>query len=245
MVLLYRIEIKERMYADMNKRTSNNLFILLLAVITMIVVGFILSAIGINSLFSFIVGLIVGIVLYTKFMQKQRPAPARTDLKDVSSEREKIYKSRGLSDEDITFFRDTMNKAKNQIIEVEDNMESTGKLRAIANRNNTIQLIKVLFKDIVNEPERLHEIDQFLYVHLPSLADLSNKYVRINEHQAKSKQTFDILEKSALTIDEMCKQITDDYMKFRETDINQMADEVEFAKRRLNREGSSIIEDEI
>ncbi len=233
------------MYADMNKRTSNNLFILLLAVITMIVVGFILSAIGINSLFSFIVGLIVGMVLYTKFMQKQRPAPARTELKDVSSEREKFYKSRGLSDEDITFFRDTMNKAKNQIIEIEDNMESTGKLRAIANRNNTIQLIKVLFKDIVNEPERLHEIDQFLYVHLPSLADLTDKYVRINSHQAKSKETFTILEKSAQTIDEMCKQITNDYMKFRETDITQMSDEVEFAKRRLNREGSSIVEDEI
>lgn len=229
----------------MNKRTSNNLFILLLAVITMIVVGFLLSALGINSLFSFIVGLIIGIVLYSKYMVKQRPAPARTELKDVSSEREKFYKSRGLSDEDITFFRDTMNKAKNQIIEIEDNMESTGKLRAIANRNNTIQLIKVLFKDIVNEPERLHEIDQFLYVHLTSLADLTDKYVRINSHQAKSKETFTILEKSAQTIDEMCKQITNDYMKFRETDITQMSDEVEFAKRRLNREGSSIVEDEI
>ena len=229
----------------MNKRTSNNLFILLLAVITMIVVGFLLSGLGINTLFSFVVGLVIGIVLYSKYMEKQSPAPAKTDLKDVSSEREKFYKSRGLSDEDIEFFRDTMNKTKNQIIEVEENMESTGKLRSIANRNNTIQLIKVLFKDIVNEPERLHEIDQFLYVHLPSLADLTNKYVRINSHQAKSKQTFDILEKSAQTIDEMCKQITDDYMKFRSTDISAMADEVEFAKRRLNREGSSIEEDEI
>ena len=229
----------------MNKRTSNNLFILLLAVITMIVVGFLLSGLGINTLFSFVVGLVIGIVLYSKYMEKQSPAPTKTDLKDVSSEREKFYKSRGLSDEDIEFFRDTMNKTKNQIIEVEENMESTGKLRSIANRNNTIQLIKVLFKDIVNEPERLHEIDQFLYVHLPSLADLTNKYVRINSHQAKSKQTFDILEKSAQTIDEMCKQITDDYMKFRSTDISAMADEVEFAKRRLNREGSSIEEDEI
>lgn len=233
------------MYAAMNKRTSNNLFILLLAVITMIVVGFILSALRINTLFSFSVGLIVGVVLYTRFMQKQRPAPARTDLKGVSAEREKFYKSHGLSDNDITFFRDTMNKSKNQIIQIEADMESTGKLRAIANRNNTIQLIKVLFKDIVNEPKRLNEIDEFLYVHLPSLADLTNKYVQINSHQAKSKQTFDILEKSAHTIDQLCKQITDDYMKFRKKDIDAMADEVEFAKRRLNREGSSIIEDEI
>ncbi len=229
----------------MKKQTSNHLFILLLAVITMVVVGFLLSAIGINTLFSFIIGLIVGVVLYSSYMKQQSPPVKKTDLKPVSDEREKFYRSRGLSDEDITFFRDTMNNAKNQILQIEENMASTGKLQAIANRNNTIQLIKVLFKDIVNEPERLHEIDQFLYVHLPSLADLTNKYVQINAHQAKSKQTFDVLEKSAQTIDEMCQQITNDYMTFRATDISALADEVEFAKRRLNREGSSIEEDEI
>ncbi len=124
-------------------------------------------------------------------------------------------------------------------------MTHTGKLRAIANRNNTLHLIKVLFKDIVNEPERLHEVDQFLYVHLPSLADLTDKYVTINQHQAKSKQTFDVLEKSAQTIDDVCEQIAGDYMKFRSTDISDLADEVELAKRRLNREGSSIEDDEI
>lgn len=233
------------MYANMNKKTSNNLFILLLAVITMLFVGFLLSALGVSTLFSIIIGLIVGIVLYSSYMKKQSPPRKKTDLKPVSDEREKFYRSRGLSDEDIHFFRDTMNKAKGQILQVEENMSSTGKLRAIANRNNTLQLIKVLFKDIVNEPERLHEINEFLYVHLPSLADLTNKYVQINNHQAKSKQTFDILEKSAQTIDDMCEQITDDYMNFRSTDVSALADEVEFAKRRLNREGSSIEEDEI
>ncbi len=78
-----------------------------------------------------------------------------------------------------------MNNAKGQILQIEENINQVGKLRAIANRNNTLNLIKVLFKDIVNEPERLHEVDQFLYVHLPSLAELTSKYVQINQHQAK------------------------------------------------------------
>ncbi len=30
----------------------------------------------------------------------------------------------------------------------------------------------------------------------------------------KSKQTFDVLEKSARTIDEMCQQISEDYVGF-------------------------------
>src|SRR5699024_8186706 len=104
-----------------------------------------------------------------------------------------ILLSKGLSEEDITFFRETMNNAKEQILQIEENINQAGKLKAIANRNNTLNLIKVLFKDIVNEPDRLHEVDQFLYVHLPSLAELTSKYVQINQHQAKSKQTFDVL----------------------------------------------------
>lgn len=230
----------------MNKKTSNKLFILLLAVITIIVVAVIASAITGNNLVSMIIGILVGVGLYATFLRKQAPAKQKkNELKAVSDEREKFYRSRGLSDEDIQFFRETMNNTKAQILQVDKNMSSTGKLRAIANRNNTLHLIKVLFKDIVNEPERLHEVDQFLYVHLPSLADLTEKYVTINQHQAKSKQTFDVLAKSAQTIDEMCEQIAEDYVKFRSTDISDLADEVEYAKRRLNRDEPSIENDEI
>jgi len=229
----------------MKKKTSNNLFILFLAFITAVVVVFLLSFLGIDGFLSISVGVLVAAGLYLTFLKRQQPGRKKTDLKPVSTEREKFYRSRGLSDEDIKFFRETMNKAKNQILKIESNMNSTGKLRAIAHRNNTIHLIKVLFKDIVNEPERLHEVDQFLYVHLPSLAELTEKYVTINQHQAKSKQTFDILEKSARTIDDMCEQIADDYVTFRSTDISDLADEVELAKHRLDREGSDIEQDEI
>ena len=231
----------------MNKKTSNNLFILLLAGITIVVVVFLLGALNVNRTLSIIIGVIIGAGLYATYLKRQGPPKKKKeqDLKPVSNEREKFYRSRGLSNEDIDFFRKTMNNAKKQILQIEENMTNTGKLRAIANRNNTLHLIKVLFKDIVDEPERLHEVDQFLYVHLPSLADLTDKYVTINQHQAKSKQTFDVLEKSAQTIDDVCEQIAEDYVKFRSTDISDLADEVELAKHRLNREGSSIEDDEI
>ena len=41
------------------------------------------------------------------------------------------------------------------------------------------------------------------------------------------------------------KQISEDYVAFRSTDINGLSDEVELATRRLNREGSNIEHDEI
>lgn len=231
----------------MKKETSNKMFILILAIITMFVVVAILSVLNVDSVFSFIVGAIVGFGLYIVFLRRQGGSKKNKEkeLKPVSDEREAFYKSRGLSEDDIKFFRETMNTAKFQILQVEKNMNSTGKLRAIANRNNTLHLIKVMFKDIVNEPERLHEVNEFLYVHLPSLADLTNKYVSIDQHQAKSKETFDVLEKSATTIDSLCQQVSEDYIEFRSVDISKLADEVELAKRRLDREGSSIEEDEL
>lgn len=230
----------------MNKKTSNNLLMLLLALFTVFVVVFLLGAFNVSRTPSVIIGILVGFGLYSRYVGQQKPnKKTKKDLQAVSKEREKFYLSRGLSEEDIQFFRETMNNAKEQILQIEENVNQVGKLRAIANRNNTLNLIKVLFKDIVNEPERLHEVDQFLYVHLPSLAELTSKYVQINQHQAKSKQTFDVLEKSAQTIDEMCQQISKDYVEFRSTDISSLADEVELAKKRLNREGSNIQNDEI
>lgn len=231
---------------NMNKKTSNNLVMLLLALFTVVFVVFLLEAFNVNRTPSIIIGIFVGFGLYSKYMREQKPEKKnKKNLQPVSKEREQFYLSKGLSEEDITFFRETMNNAKEQILQIEENINQAGKLKAIANRNNTLNLIKVLFKDIVNEPDRLHEVDQFLYVHLPSLAELTSKYVQINQHQAKSKQTFDVLEKSAQTIDEMCQQISEDYVSFRSTDISDLANEVELANRRIHREGSSIEDDEI
>ncbi len=231
----------------MKKKTSNNLTILLLALFTISVVSSLLITVNINQSLATFLGIVSGLGLYLTYLRKQKPAiqSNKIHLKPVSDERKKLYQSKGLSNEDIDFFRETMNNTKEQILQLEENINSTGKLRAIANRYDTLNLVKILFKDIVNEPDRLHEVDQFLYVHLPSLTELTSKYVQINQHKAKSKQTFEVLEKSADTIDEMCQQISDDYLQFRSRDIKDLANEVELAKKRLNREGSSIKDDEI
>lgn len=231
----------------MKKQAFNKLIIFLLALFTVGVIMWLLLAININENLAFILAVAGGLGLYSRYLTQNRThKPQKQDkLKPVSDARKKLYQAKGLSDEDIQFFRETMNQAKLQIIELENNVEQVGKLRAITNRYNTLNLIKILFKDIVNEPHRLHEVDQFLYVHLPSLMELTNKYVQINQHQAKSKQTFEVLEKSAETIDKMCQQISDDYLKFRSKDIKDLDNEVELAKKRLNRDDLSIQDDEI
>lgn len=233
----------------MGKKDLSDILVYGLTCITILFVFIVLIAI--NTDFFFAVALSVGTGWILLFMKgkKERQKNKKANLKKVSTEKEEFYKSKGLSKEDIQYFRETMQKAKNQIIKIEKNMQVTGKLRAIEHRNNTAHLSKALFKEIIKHPNRLHEVDQFLYVHLPSLADLSEKYVEIDNHQAKSRATFDILEKSAETIDSMCQQIAEDYVKFKSSDIEDMDLEVELAKRTLNKDNmgkeESIENDEV
>lgn len=223
-----------------DKRLSNFL-VYVLTGITILFGFFILTALNFDTIFSLILSVALGILLLFATSGKGK-RKKENQLKKVSPEKEKFYKSKGLTEEDIEYFRETMHKAKKQIIQIEQNMRTAGKLKAIEHRNNTAQLSKSMFKEIIKEPDRLHEVDQFLYVHLPSLADLTEKYVEINNHEKKSSATYDILDRSAETIDAMCQQIAEDYVNFRSTDIEDMDLEVQLAKRTLKRDNENIEE---
>jgi 5-bromo-4-chloroindolyl phosphate hydrolysis protein len=233
----------------MRKKETKDFLVYALTGITILISFFILHAFTVNTMIALSLSIVFGIVLLYISGKKERDTKRKHQLKKVSPEKEEFYKSKGLSKEDIQYFRETMHKAKRQIIQIEKNMNQAGKLKAIEHRNNTAQLAKSLFKEIIKEPNRLHEVDQFLYVHLPSLADLTEKYVEIDNHEKKSKATFDILEKSAETIDGMCQQIAEDYVKFKSSDIEDMDLEVKLAKRTLNKDNEhykeSIENDEV
>lgn len=187
----------------------------------------------------FIWSLLISLAIGAFFIYKQslnEKSDSSKKLNRLSAEKEAFYKSKGMSKEEIQFFRETMHTAKLKLLRLEKNLNSVSKLEAIEKRNNTIQLAKSLFKGITEEPNRLHEVDKFLYVHLPSLTDLTDKYLEISQHEVKNKSTFDILDESASTIDEMCQLIAEDYVLFKSDDFEDMAIEVELAKKAIKRD---------
>ena len=218
-----------------SKTRSNLIFALTLFIIMFVFI--ILVGFELNIFLAFLISIGLGVVLLNT-MNAKADGFNREKLPRLTKEKEEFYSSKGLSREDIDYFRRTMFQAQQQIITIEENMQRSGKLKAIEHRNNTVALSKELFKDITKEPNRLHDVDKFLYVHLPSLADLSDKYVEIEGHKAKSKTTFDILDKSSHTIDKMCEQIAEDYVEFKEDDIQDMSVEVELAKRTFKNKDS-------
>lgn len=181
-----------------------------------------------------------GILLYWLSRDHKASRPMNkhsvSALNPVSDERRAYYHEHGLSDEDIQFFRETMNTAKEQIVKADQHFSSSSKLKAIRNRTSVIQICQNLFKEIVKAPDRLSEADQFLYVHLPSLEKLTHKYCQISQHQKKAKDTYTVLDQSAQTIEKMCTAIIEDYLRFMEADVRELSNELELAHRQLDKD---------
>src|SRR5690625_5572353 len=83
---------------NMNKKTSNNLVMLLLALFTVVFVVFLLEAFNVNRTPSIIIGIFVGFGLYSKYMREQKPEKKnKKNLQPVSKEREQDRKSTRLN----------------------------------------------------------------------------------------------------------------------------------------------------
>ncbi|EKU94395.1 5-bromo-4-chloroindolyl phosphate hydrolysis protein [Alloiococcus otitis] len=187
-----------------------------------------------NSLLALIIAVLAACGAYfliKKSFQKDSQSP---QVPKLSKDKENFYRSKGLSSDDIKFFRQTMQTSKKHILAIEKQIKSSSKLSAIEKRHNTIEITKSLFKDIVIEPDRLHQVDQFLYIHLPSLDDMTRKFVKIEGHTAKSKATFDILTKSSETIEDLCQEITQDYLDFRQADLSSIQASIDITEDSLD-----------
>ena len=156
-------------------------------------------------------------------------------LKKAPKNLKEHYLAHGMSPSEIDYFRSQMAVASQQIKSIEANFPITAKLRAIETRHNTIRVCQTFFKDIVEEPKRLNNTCSFLYKFLPSLEDLILKYNEVNGHVAKSKQTYQILDKTALTIDQVCQQITDEYILFHKETYDELQDEIQLATLNIER----------
>lgn len=164
-----------------------------------------------------------------------------TNRKNHSHNKKKInnkiehYRKQGLSEEEIIYFREQMKEAKHHIIMIEESINQTAKLRAIATKHDIIKVCQSFFQSIVKYPTKFNQAGNFLFKTLPSLEDLISKYNEINGHVAKNKQTYLILEKTAKVIDNLCKQTIEDYLQFHHDIFQDLDDEIKLAELNLKR----------
>lgn len=188
-----------------------------------------LKGILVLSIWLLLISFIANRLEKTPKKKKRRMPEPSDDLLDH-------YYKVGMTDEEIIFFRKTMAATKKQIQLLEQQMNQVPKLKAINLRHDTLIAAKGIFKELVKEPRKLHRADQFLYTHLPNLVELSKKYIEINNHDLKNKQTYQALDKSASVIDELSQLVLRDYEKIVADDLEDLEIEVSLAEKNIQKD---------
>ncbi|MCG6527953.1 5-bromo-4-chloroindolyl phosphate hydrolysis family protein, partial [Vibrio parahaemolyticus] len=76
----------------------------------------------------------------------------------------------------------------------------------------------------------------FLYTHLPNMVDLTDKFIEINEHEIKSRETYEKIEESTQIIEQMASLIAKDYQQFVADDLDDLDIELSIAKQSIKRD---------
>jgi len=187
--------------------------------------------------FAFVI--LVGFLVFVLYRKKKNAADKSDQMPYLTKDKETHYRELGLSPQEIDFFRSTMSTAKKQIIQLQENMNRSTKLRAIDLRNDTTKVSKAPFKELVKEPKKLHLANHFLYTHLPNIVDLTSKHLEIEQHEVKNKQTYEKLEESAQIIDQLSKLVKNDYEEIVSDDLDDLDVEMSIAKSSLSQKAAT------
>ncbi|MDH6365074.1 5-bromo-4-chloroindolyl phosphate hydrolysis protein [Enterococcus sp. PF1-24] len=179
-------------------------------------------------------GLLIIMSIIERFANKKKRN--NLNIPELTKEKEDFYEKLGMKPNEIDLFRDTMNSSKSQIERIQKNVARSSKLKAIDLRHDTMRAAKALFKALAKEPTRLHDASHFLYTHLPNLADLTDKYVEIDAHEVKSKETYAKLDESIKIIDQLAILIVKDYQDFVSEDLEDLDVEMTIAKQSIKRD---------
>ena len=183
-----------------------------------------------------------GIFFYVLFRKEMNPPNWKTYLhkeKEIlgpSEKQQEIYDKAGLTESDVAFFREKMNRAKTQIQQIEAYTKQNNKIEAIANRYQLLTILKDYFKEIVQHPERLHAVDKFLNTYLPGLEEIMGKYIEIEQHKSKTQETYQVLDQTMELLDDCCLQVEADYQKFQAQDFSDLNLEREHLQKQSQKE---------
>lgn len=176
------------------------------------------------------------LLTFLRIIRPKVPTQKRhnNDIAPISDSMIQHYKEQGLSESEIRLFRQTMKEARDQILSLETAFQSSN-LKQIETTTPVVKACQGIFKELVQEPKKLNEADQFLYQHLPNITMLAAKYVAVSRQNQIRRDSDLLLEKTYQTIVEVAKLVISDYQQLTNDDREQLDDEIRFAQQQLKR----------
>ncbi|MEG0256555.1 MAG: 5-bromo-4-chloroindolyl phosphate hydrolysis family protein [Vagococcus sp.] len=159
---------------------------------------------------------IVVVIVFLKNYQQMK-------MKRVYKERLKAYQTKHkLSESDLLLFKEVMGAAKEQIIEWEITLKKSNRLKKIKNVKVGLVSAKEIFKDLMNHPDEITEVHEFLYTKLPGVLDATQKFIVIEASTVNTKEINDSLNAIQETIVLISESITDDYEELIKEDVSDV-----------------------
>ena len=134
------------------------------------------------------------------------------------------YHEKGLSDQDITIFRQTMQDAKAQIKSWETAVKHDSELQIIENVTGGLKSAKKLFQLIVKHPKMALTNHDFLYKQLPTMVELTETYDNV---KSVDRIDQDLKIESQKVIRKLSEKIAKTYELELSGDIEKIKDDVE------------------
>lgn len=181
------------------------------------------------------VPLVAGVFALLNYLWQMRTAPEEVpDIdKPMSKRLANHYKESGLTESEVSVFRETMASASKSIHQLEGNVQGATELQDILAESDAMNVIHAYFRAIVDQPKRMNEASPFLYEQLPNLADLTHRYAIIQRHEVKTEDTYLVLSQAKDTLEKLCRKIQTEYTDFVRSDLEDLDTTVELTKRQL------------
>lgn len=169
-----------------------------------------------------------------------RPVPEAPETPPLSPDMAAHYQESGLSATDVDLFRDTMDKAADEIRDFEAITKRVPKLAAISANQDLVAVLHAYFKAIVATPSHMSAAGHFLYEQLPQLVRIATKYETIEHHEVKTADATTVLTTAANTVSDLAQAIRANYAEFVEADIDELEADVALAKKQLPNQGNVV-----
>ena len=135
----------------------------------------------------------------------------------------KYQTKHGLTDSELNLFKETLGEAKSLILRWEEANKGIKELTIVEKKESGLKSAKEIFRELMKHPQKILQLNEFLYIKLPEIVEASERVRQIREANLSTKEIETAVKSMVQTINAISASITDDYEEIIQEDSEEIA----------------------
>ena len=157
-----------------------------------------------------------------------------------ATQKKKVMKLAGISKEEYHHIDSQLATAHKQIQTLSQNYLRVRSISTFKQLLEMTRISKNIIKIVKANPQKFYQVEQFFYAHLPSAAQLTEKYTMLTKQPVKDKEIQLTLSQTRETLTDLNDTIQTDLKDVLSNDIDHLQMEIEFANRSNTRKKEQL-----